>query len=68
MERVLKATEAYLPDATRQAQLEQLGYHLLTNFVVRNAGCSAVEVGRELAKLAGSEKRWRSIIKNMLYA
>ena len=145
MERVLKATEAYLPDATRQAQLEHLGYHLLTNFVVRNADChsknialyytslddvaftpvydlvttqaydgfrdgtpglsiegrkawapgktlphffasrlgissrryslmleelcdSAVEVGRELAKLAGSEKRWRSIIKNMLYA
>ena len=29
---------------------------------------SAVEVGRELAKLAGSEKRWRSIIKNMLCA
>jgi serine/threonine-protein kinase HipA len=145
MERVLKATEAYLPDATRQAQLEQLGYHLLTNFVVRNADChsknialyytclddvaftpvcdlvtgqayegfrdstpglsiegrktwvpgktlphffasrlgiasrrysqmleelcdAAVEVGRELAKLASGEKRWRSIIKNMLYA
>ncbi len=29
---------------------------------------SAVEVGRELAQLAGSKKRWRSIIKNMLYA
>jgi serine/threonine-protein kinase HipA len=145
MERVLRATEAYLPDAARQAQLEQLGYHLLANFVVRNADChsknialyytslddiaftpvydlvttqaydgfrdsapglsiegrkawtpgktlphffasrlgisprqysqmleelcdSAVEVGRELAKLASSEKRWRSIIKNMLYA
>lgn len=145
MERVLKATEAYLPDAARQAQLEQLGYHLLTNFVVRNADChsknialyytslddvaftpvydllttqaydgfrdsapglsiegrktwapgktlphfftsrlgissrqyaqmleelcdSAVEVGRELAKLAGSEQRWRGIIKNMLHA
>jgi len=145
MERVLKATEAYLPDSTRHAQLEQLGYHLLTNFVVRNADChsknialyytslddvaftpvydlvttqaydgfrdgtpglsiegrktwapgktlrhffasrlgissrqysqmleelcdSAVEVGRELAKLASTEKRWRSIIKNMLYA
>lgn len=145
MERVLKATEAYLPDATRQAQLEQLGYYLLANFVVRNADChsknialyyttlddvaftpvydllttqaydgfrdgtpglsiegrktwtpgktlphffssrlgissrqysqmleqlcdSAVEVGRELAKLASNEKRWRSIIKNMLYA
>ena len=145
MERVLKATEAYLPDATRQTQLEQLGYHLLTNFVVRNADChsknialyytnlddvaftpvydlvttqaydgfrdgtpglsiegrkswtpgktlphffasrlgissrrysqmleelcdSAVAVGRELAKLASSEKRWYRIIKNMLYA
>ena len=145
MERVLKATETYLPDATRQAQLEQLGYHLLSNFVVRNADChsknialyytslddvaftpvydllttqaydgfresapglsiegrktwtpgktlphfftarlgissrrysqmleelcdSAVEVGRDLARLAGSEKRWRSIIKNMLHA
>lgn len=145
MERVLKATDAYLPDATRQAQLERLGYHLLANFVVRNADChsknialyytslddvaftpvydllttqaydgfrdstpglsvegrkswipgktlpqfftsrlgipsrrysqmleelcdSAVEVGHELAKLAGSEKRWRSIIKNMLHA
>jgi serine/threonine-protein kinase HipA len=29
---------------------------------------SAVEVGRELAKLANSEKRWRTIIKNMLHA
>ena len=145
MERVVKATEAYLPDATRKIQLEQLGYHLLANFVVRNADChsknialyytslddvaftpvydlvttqaydgfrdsapglsiegrktwapgktlphffasrlrissrqysqmveelcdSAVEVGRELAKLASSEKRWHSIIKNMLLA
>src|SRR5487761_55018 len=145
MERVLKATEAYLPDDTRQAQLERLGYHLLINFVVRNADChsknialyytslddvaftpvydllttqaydgfrdstpglsiegrktwipgktlphffasrlgvpsrrysqmleelcdSAIAVGRELAKLASSEKRWRGIIKNMLYA
>jgi serine/threonine-protein kinase HipA len=145
MERVLKATEVYLPDDTRQAQLEQLGYHLLANYVVRNADChsknialyytslddvaftpvydllttqaydgfrdsapglsiegrktwspgktlphffasrlgissrqysqmleelcdSAVEIGRELAKLASSEKRWRSMIKNMLYA
>ena len=29
---------------------------------------SAVEVGRELAKLAGGERRWRNIIKNMLHA
>ncbi len=145
MERVLKATEAYLPGASRQSQLERLGYHLLVNFVVRNADChsknvalyytglddvaftpvydlvttqaydgfrdstpglsiegrktwnpgktlphffasrlgiagrrysqmleelcdSAVEVGRDLAELARSEKRWRSIIKNMLHA
>jgi len=145
MERVLKATEAYLPGATRQGQLEQLGYHLLTNFVVRNADChsknialyytslddvaftpvhdlvttqaydgfrdstpglsiegrkswipgktlphffasrlgissrrysrmleelcdSAVEVARDLAKLASSEKRWHDIIKSMLHA
>jgi serine/threonine-protein kinase HipA len=145
MERVLKATEAYLPDATRQTQLEQLGYHLLTNFVIRNADChsknialyytdlddvsftpvydllttqaydgfrdstpglsiegrkswipgktlphfftsrlgissrryslmleelcdSAVEVARDLAKLASTETRWYSIIKNMLHA
>ena len=145
MERVLKATEAYLPDTTRQTQLEHLGYHLLTNFVIRNADChsknialyytslddvaftpvydlvttqaydgfrdsapglsidgrkswspgktlphffasrlgissrryslmleelcdSAVEVARELAKLANTETRWHSVIKNMLYA
>jgi serine/threonine-protein kinase HipA len=145
MERVLKATQAYIPDAIREAQLERLGYHLLTNFVLRNADChsknialyytsfddvaftpvydllttqaydgfrdsapglsiggrkawvpgktlphfftsllevslrrysqmleelceSAVEVGRELAKLAKSEKRWQGIIKNMLHA
>jgi serine/threonine-protein kinase HipA len=145
IERVLRATEAYLPDATRQTQLEQLGYHLLTNFVIRNADChsknialyytslddvaftpvydlvttqaydgfrdstpglsiegrkswspgktlphffasrlgissrryslmleeisdSAVEVARELAKLARTQTRWNSIIKNMLFA
>jgi len=145
MERVLKATEAYLPGAARHVQLERLGYHLLANFVVRNADChsknialyytspddvaftpvfdlvttqaydgfrdgtpglsiegrktwnpgkalphffatrlgissrkylqmleelcdSAVEVGRGLTKLAAGERRWRGIIKNMLYA
>jgi serine/threonine-protein kinase HipA len=44
MERVLKATEAYLSGATRQAQLEQLGYHLLTNFVIRNADCHSKNI------------------------
>lgn len=44
MERVLRATEAYLPDAPRQAQLKQLGYHLLANFVVRNADCHSKNI------------------------
>ncbi len=44
MERVLKATEAYLPGAARQVQLERLGYHLLTNFVVRNADCHSKNI------------------------
>jgi serine/threonine-protein kinase HipA len=44
MERVLKATEAYLPDAARQTQLEHLGYHLLTNFVIRNADCHSKNI------------------------
>jgi serine/threonine-protein kinase HipA len=44
MERVLKATDAYLPDATRQGQLEQLGYHLLSTFVVRDADCHSKNI------------------------
>ncbi len=44
MERVLKATEAYIPGAMRQGQLELLGYHLLANFVVRNADCHSKNI------------------------
>jgi serine/threonine-protein kinase HipA len=51
MERVLKATQAYLPDATRQAQLEQLGYHMLTNFVVRNADCHSKNIALYYTRL-----------------
>jgi serine/threonine-protein kinase HipA len=38
-EAALRATRAYLPSGTTHSQLEQLGWHLLTNYVVRNADC-----------------------------
>lgn len=41
MEQVLKATSIYLPDATRVQQLQQLGWQLITNMVVRNGDCHA---------------------------
>ncbi len=44
LEQVLKATAVYLPDASRQAQLERLGYHILANFVVRNADCHSKNI------------------------
>jgi len=44
IEQVLKATAVYLPDASRQAQLQRLGYHILANFVVRNADCHAKNI------------------------
>jgi HipA-like C-terminal domain./HipA-like N-terminal domain. len=40
-EKVLNATLAYLPAGMTRAQLLQLGWHLLTNYVVRNADCHA---------------------------
>ena len=40
-ERVLSATRAYLPNEIAQAQLEQFGWHMLANYVVRNADCHA---------------------------
>lgn len=43
-ERVLNATQVYLPAGTKRAQLLQLGWHLLTNYVVRNADCHAKNV------------------------
>jgi serine/threonine-protein kinase HipA len=44
MEEVLRATRAYLPSPTVRAQLEQLGWHLIANFVVRNADCHAKNI------------------------
>ncbi|WP_233233464.1 type II toxin-antitoxin system HipA family toxin [Bordetella sp. LUAb4] len=43
-ERVLNATRIYVPSANTRQQLEQFGWHLLTNYVVRNADCHAKNV------------------------
>ncbi|SHH96386.1 type II toxin-antitoxin system HipA family toxin [Pollutimonas bauzanensis] len=43
-ERVLNATRVYVPAAAMRAQLEQFGWHLLTNYVVRNADCHAKSI------------------------
>lgn len=44
MERVLSATQAYLPAAHGRLQRERFGWHLLTNYVVRNADCHAKNI------------------------
>lgn len=44
IERVLNATRTYLPAAKVRTQLEQFGWHLLTNYVVRNADCHAKNI------------------------
>lgn len=51
-EKVLNATRAYLPPARVRAQLEQLGWHLLVNYVVRNADCHAKNVALYYTGLA----------------
>lgn len=43
-ERVLNATRAYVPAAAMRGQLEQFGWHLLINYVVRNADCHAKNI------------------------
>ena len=43
-ERVLNATRVYIPAAAMRAQLEQFGWHLLTNYVVRNSDCHAKNI------------------------
>jgi len=43
-EKVLNATRAYLPAAQVRSQLEQLGWHVLTNYVVRNADCHSKNI------------------------
>jgi len=43
-ERVLNATSAYLPHTQIRTQLEHLGWHLLLNYVIRNADCHAKNI------------------------
>src|SRR5690606_39871494 len=44
MEKVEAATRAYLPEKTRRAQLRQLGWQILVNYVVRNADCHSKNI------------------------
>lgn len=44
IERVLNATRVYVPAAAMREQLVQFGWHLLTNYVVRNADCHAKNI------------------------
>jgi serine/threonine-protein kinase HipA len=43
-EAVLSATRAYIPPGRMRAQLEQLGWHILTNYVLRNADCHSKNI------------------------
>jgi serine/threonine-protein kinase HipA len=51
-EKVVNAAQAYLPNATRRAQLERLGWLLLTNYVVRNADCHSKNIALYYTTLA----------------
>jgi serine/threonine-protein kinase HipA len=44
MEKVLKATRAYIPPPMVRDQLVQFGWHLLSNYVVRNADCHSKNI------------------------
>jgi serine/threonine-protein kinase HipA len=44
MEEALRATRAYLTAAATRPGLEQLGWQILTNYVVRNADCHAKNI------------------------
>ena len=44
MEKVEAATRVYLPGATSRALLQQLGWQILVNYVVRNADCHAKNI------------------------
>lgn len=50
-ERVLNASRVYLPAAHVRTQLEQFGWHLLTNYVVRNADFHAKNIALYYVKL-----------------
>jgi serine/threonine-protein kinase HipA len=44
MEEVLRATRAYIVSASMRTELEQLGWQILTNYVVRNADCHSKNI------------------------
>ncbi len=44
MEQVLKATRVYLPQGSASAQLQRLGWLIITNYVVRNADCHSKNI------------------------
>lgn len=50
-ERVLNATRTYLPPAHVRVQLEQFGWHVLANYVVRNADCHAKNIALYYTRL-----------------
>jgi serine/threonine-protein kinase HipA len=52
MEKVVKAASAYLPAGDRHKQLDQLGWHILTNYVVRNADCHSKNIALYYTGLA----------------
>jgi len=43
-ERVLNATKVYIPPARTRDQLDHFGWHVLTQYVVRNADCHAKNI------------------------
>lgn len=51
-EKVLNATRAYLPAVNLRTQLEQFGWQLLANYVVRNADCHAKNIALCYSSLA----------------
>jgi serine/threonine-protein kinase HipA len=51
-EAALRATRAYLPSGIVHSQLEQFGWHLLTNYVVRNADCHTKNIALYYTQLA----------------
>lgn len=49
---MLNATRVYLPPAQVRVQLEQFGWHVLTNYVVRNADCHAKNIALSYTRLS----------------
>jgi len=52
MEQVLRASQAYLPQGSKAAQLERLGWLIITNYVVRNSDCHSKNIALYYTKLS----------------